>query len=55
MEASLLTIEASCDLGARDPFGVGTSKALLITLFGNVILGRYDVGLGDCGVDGLVK
>jgi hypothetical protein len=55
-EASLLTIGACSDLGpARDPSGVGTINALLMLSSGNVILGRYDVGLGDTGVEGLVK
>ena len=52
---SVLMIEASSDLGAIDAFGVGTRKGVLVTSCGNVILGRYDVGLGDCGVEGLVK
>lgn len=52
---SVLMIEASSDLGAIDPLGVGTRKGVLEFSCGNVILGRYDVGLGDCGVEGLVK
>ena len=54
-ETSVLMIDASSDLGAMDPLGVGTRKGVLVICSGNVILGRYDVGLGDCGVDGLVK
>jgi hypothetical protein len=55
-ETSLLMIEACSDLGpATDPSGVGTNNALLMISSGKFIFGRYDVGLDDTGVDGLVK
>jgi hypothetical protein len=49
-------MEACSDLGpATGPSGAGTSKALLIISSGKFIFGRYEVGLDDTGVDGLVK
>lgn len=55
-ETALMMMEACSDLApTRGPLGVGTIRALLMISSGNVILGRYDVGLGDTGEDGLVK
>jgi hypothetical protein len=49
-------MEACSNSGpTTDPSSAGMSKALLIISSGKFIFGRYEVGLDDTGVDGLVK